>query len=842
MAIIMRGIARKKSGELAPESHDRLLLAIAQSAAQLVTATSARVAMPGALETIGKALQADRVLVIENIRPGDTVRPVALVGIWQRADVPMKVDAEFFLDPVVTSPEIGDWLKPLAKGETALASVAGAPGAVARLLEAIQTKSILFVPIVVEGKWWGIVSIDDCKLDRTWSTAETDTLKIFAGIVGASIMGERRLTDLKQAEHGLLKANEALRESERKFHSVFQQTFQLMGIVATDGTLIDANLRALEFAGDKAIEVFGKPFWETAWWSHTPGLQAKLRDAIARAANGELVRFEVARPAADGSIGYVDFSLKPARDESGTVVFLIAEGYDISQRKRDEELLRESEEKFRSLTASAQDAIVTLDDSGRILFWNEAAHRTFGYSAEETLGQDSHALLAPARYLDAHRAGWSRFATDGQGPVVGKVLNLDARHKDGTEFPIELSVSAVRLRGHWHAIGIARDISERKRAERAMQRLNRTLRTLSAGNAALVRADREHELLDQMCNVIVELGGYRMAWIGMAEHDKGQTVRPVAWAGHNAGYVETAKLSWADTERGRGPGGTAIRAGVPQIVQNAMEPRFAPWRADALAHGYLSTAAFPLKDASGTFGVLCIYAAEADAFTADEVVLLAELTDDLSYGICALRTRIEREVGIQRLQRAMESVVQALANMVERRDPYTAGHQLRAAKLAAAIARDMGLNNDRMHGIYLAGVIHDVGKIAVPAEILSKPGKLSSTEFALVKEHAQAGYDIVKDIEFPWPVGLTILQHHERLDGSGYPNGLKGETILLEAKILAVADVVEAMTSHRPYRPALGLDAALAEVENGKGRLYDPAAVDACIALFRRKGFNFQDS
>ncbi len=178
--------------------------------------------------------------------------------------------------------------------------------------------------------------------------------------------------------------------------------------------------------------------------------------------------------------------------------------------------------------------------------------------------------------------------------------------------------------------------------------------------------------------------------------------------------------------------------------------------------------------------------------------------------------------------------------MIEMRDPYTAGHQRRVAKLAAAIGADLGLPEDQIRGIFLAGLIHDVGKINIPAEILSKPGKLTALEMQFIKTHPQAGYDIIKGIEFPWPIAEAILQHHERLDGSGYPRGLAAEAVIVEARILAVADVTEAITAHRPYRPALGLDAALAEIETGKGRLYDPAAVDACIALFRNKGFAFQ--
>jgi putative nucleotidyltransferase with HDIG domain len=200
---------------------------------------------------------------------------------------------------------------------------------------------------------------------------------------------------------------------------------------------------------------------------------------------------------------------------------------------------------------------------------------------------------------------------------------------------------------------------------------------------------------------------------------------------------------------------------------------------------------------------------------------------------------VELRESEKELRASLLDSVAALAAMVEMRDPYTSGHQRRVAQLAIAIARELQLPEEQVEGIHLAGVVHDVGKIRVPAEILSKPGKLTGLEFGLIKEHAQNGYEILKSIDFPWPIAQIVLQHHERLDGSGYPQGLKSEQILFEAKIVAVSDVVEAMMSHRPYRPGLGLDVALAEVESNKGTLYDPAVVEACIRLFREQGFNF---
>jgi putative two-component system response regulator len=195
----------------------------------------------------------------------------------------------------------------------------------------------------------------------------------------------------------------------------------------------------------------------------------------------------------------------------------------------------------------------------------------------------------------------------------------------------------------------------------------------------------------------------------------------------------------------------------------------------------------------------------------------------------------EREI---RLQKTLAGTIQAMAMTIEMRDPYTAGHQRRVSKLSSAIAARMGLPAEQIEGIRMAGDIHDVGKIYVPAEILSKPGQLTEIEHSIIRTHAQVGYDILKSIEFPWPIALIVQQHHERMDGSGYPNGLIGEVILLEARIVCVADVVEAMSSHRPYRPAHGIEMALDEISRGRGRIYDAGAVDACLALFRQDGFS----
>jgi len=205
------------------------------------------------------------------------------------------------------------------------------------------------------------------------------------------------------------------------------------------------------------------------------------------------------------------------------------------------------------------------------------------------------------------------------------------------------------------------------------------------------------------------------------------------------------------------------------------------------------------------------------------------------------RKRVQKKLrqSFETIKKAMHSTIQAISMTVEKRDPYTSGHQQRVADLTKAIARELELPQDQIESIYMAAAIHDIGKIALPAEILVKPIQLSDIEISLIQAHAQAGYDILKGIEFPWPIADIVLQHHERMDGSGYPHGLAGDKILFEARIIGVADVVETMASHRPYRPSIGMDKALEEINGNSGTLYDPRVVEACLKLFNDKKFEF---
>lgn len=569
-----------------------------------------------------------------------------------------------------------------------------------------------------------------------------------------------------------------------------------------------------------------------------PDDREKIKAGLAQTI-GQDVPYEVDYRAVwpDGSIHDITARGQLVRDDKGQPAKVRGIIWDITERKKSEAGMK----LFRTLLDQSSDAIEVLDpDTFHFLDANQAAYRSLGYSREELLSMSAFDIDP---MLDRAKSGE---LTQGLKKLGFSINEGRHRRKDGSEFPVEVSITYVQL-DRDYMIAVVRDISTRKQAERALERATRALRTLSACNEALVRDDNEPELLASICRLIVDSGGYRMAWVGFPEQDPAKTVHPVAHYGDEEGYLTSMKFSWADNEFGHGPTGMAIRTGTVQVNRNLLtNPAMAPWREAAQQRGYLSSIALPLLSSAGTLGALTIYASESEAFDEAEVKLLQELAGDLAFGLETLRMRAERDRSAdenlhhsETLRQSLEDSIKAIASTVEMRDPYTAGHQRRVGQLAAAIGGELGLPENTILGLELASSIHDLGKISVPAEILTKPSKLTSIETMLLKNHAQAGYDILKDIKFPWPIATMVWQHHERMDGSGYPQGLKGDAILLESRILAVADVVEAMASHRPYRAALGTDRALKELEQGRGTIYDATVVDACLRLFAQARFAF---
>ncbi len=424
------------------------------------------------------------------------------------------------------------------------------------------------------------------------------------------------------------------------------------------------------------------------------------------------------------------------------------------------------------------------------------------------------------------------------------------RHRDGsTVYWVQdnLIVSRGANGEPVEVVGCMTDVTSLKRTQEELAAVNRALRTLSEVNEAVIRAESEADLMVEVCRIMADVGGFRLAWIGIKEHDERRTLRVAAADGAAAAELRELTLTWRAEGLGLGPSGTAAREG--QVRVSPRLPNELPalaWPGVAQGMGLASVAAFPLAVGDEVVGCLTLAAARED-FVDQEVAMLERLSHNLAYGLRALRTSAERDAAVvdrerhmARLQQALHEVVRAIVATMEVRDPYTAGHQQRVADLCQAIALRMGLCEDRVHGLHLAAMVHDIGKIQVPQEILARPGRLSELEFAFVKVHPQVGYDILKGIDFPWPIAEIVYQHHERLGGEGYPRGLAGDAILLEARILAIADTVEAMASHRPYRAALGIEAALAEIGAGRGTRYDADAVDACLDVFAR-GYRIAD-
>ena len=624
-------------------------------------------------------------------------------------------------------------------------------------------------------------------------------------------------------------AAEKIREDETQIRALVEQGVAAIFVIQDDLTIGYQNRHFIGLLGYPHEELAGRKLLDFVTDADRPKVERAVQKLLSGKAKS--VQLVATFRRKDGVLmdllahgAMADFRGRPA---------ILGVAMDITERRRADE----ARAQLAAIVESSRSAIVGCDREGICTSWNIGAEWVYGYSAEEMIGQPI-ASLVPADRQGELKDQIAKVLTGGY------IVNFETvrTHKNGRRLHVSVSISPIRdaAGGIVGASVIVIDISDRKRAERALKRTVRALMTLSHANAALVRATSQEGLFQEMCRVIVEVGGYRMAWIGVPEQDAEKSVRPIASAGHVEGFLDLLHLSWADNECGRTPVGMAIRTGSLQLNKDlASNPVLTRLRDEALKRGYKSSIALPLREAERVFGAIAIYAAEPDAFGVEEVKLLSELADDLAYGFTALRVRSEREAALQRLERAMEETVEVVASTVEMRDSYTAGHQRRVTTIAEAIAAKMGLPEERIHGLRLASSIHDLGKIHVPAEILSKPAKLTPFEYELIKTHPQVGYEILKPVAFPWPIAEIVLQHHERLDGSGYPKGLKGDAILFEARIIAVADVVESMISHRPYRPGLGIDAALAEIEQGKGRLYDGAAVEACVKLFRVDNFKF---
>ena len=708
-------------------------------------------------------------------------------------------------------------------------------------------------------------------------------------------------------------AEEALRQSEEKYRNLVERANDGICFVQ-EGILRYTNARLAQIVGYSVEELTGKPFTDF----FTPEEVPKVLDRYKRRMAGKDVApvYETALKHNDGSrvdieinAGVITYEGKPAD---------LALVRDITERKRAEDALRQSEEKYRNILENMQEGYFELDLAGNYTFANDAECRNIGYPKEEMVGMnfrqytnEENAKILYQPYYELYRTGKSI-----------EILEVESIRKDGTKVIYETSASLIRdAEGKPIGFrGISRDITERKQAEETLKESEEKFRLLferSADGYLIIDNGRyidcneaalritgftvKEQLIglrpidispeyqpdgessaakaERMIALAYEKGSHYFEWV-RKRFDGSELALEVMLTAIPMKGRRLLHTTWRDiSERKRAE--KKLRRSEEKyrsLVENAQEGIFQSTaeghhitvnQAFANILGYESPeevlatiadiphqvyvhpddrtkilqiiekegsvksyeAEFYKKDGSKTWVSINMHAVRDE----EGRLLYYQGTDQNITE--KKKIKAERQENIERLRKSLEAMINAMAVTVETRDPYTAGHQRRVADLARAIAVEMNLKREQIDSIRMASMIHDIGKIAVPAEILSKPTKLTDLEFDLIKTHSQSGYDILKDIEFPWPLADFVLQHHERMNGSGYPQGLKGDDILLEARIMAVADVVEAIASYRPYRPALGIDLALEEISGNKGILYDADAVDACLKLFREKGY-----
>jgi PAS domain S-box-containing protein/putative nucleotidyltransferase with HDIG domain len=565
---------------------------------------------------------------------------------------------------------------------------------------------------------------------------------------------------------------------------IYRQLIETMSegavTLSADGVILYCNVRLAEMLGQPLDRVLG-----TALRNYLPPTDQQAVDAILAQAHIAPSRREINLKTSEGRLVPVYLSASVLQREGTERVFCLVLT-DLTEQKSLEHIVA-AERLARLVLEQAAEAIVVCDEQGRVIRVSQAAQQFC----------DGSPLLRPFDEVFPLRTGVPdpfHLASVLQGETLRNLdVVLDRRGQK-----LDLLLNAGPLLSGQQILGCVvtlTDITERKRAEMELLEAKALVETVVEHIPLMIFLKEATDLRFVIFNRAgVELLGYdRKALIGKNNLD----LFPPEQAAH---------FMAKDREALAGHGVVDI---PEEFIQTAKK------------------------------GLRVLHTRKVRIMGGDGITkYLLGISEDITESKKAEARLQETLLG---LRNALGEIIQVLAAVSEIRDPYTAGHQRRVANLAQAIAQELGLSPDRAEGIRVAGLIHDIGKMSIPAEILSKPARLSKIEYALIQAHAQIGHDILGDVKFAWPIANIILRHHERMDGSGYPQRLKGDDILLESRILAVSDVIEAMASHRPYRSALGIEAALKEIENGKGVLYDPAVVSACLTLFREKGYALKE-
>jgi HD-GYP domain-containing protein (c-di-GMP phosphodiesterase class II) len=419
-------------------------------------------------------------------------------------------------------------------------------------------------------------------------------------------------------------------------------------------------------------------------------------------------------------------------------------------------------------------------------------------------------------------------------------FQITTRRKDGKPCDLDITANFVNYEGMELLITFIRDVTEQKLSEKQLRTLNRALRVTSECNQALIRANEENDLFEDVCQIVVKLGGYRLAWIGSILGDLDKTILPVGKHGQDDHFLDLTELRWSDTADRHEPAASAVRTGVPAIIHD-LEHDGLPglWRDEALNRGFAAVIALPLVFQGASFGVLEIYSEDKNAFIPDEVELLKEMAGDLSYGIHTLRVRTERRLAEFLLEQShaelnltFDATLEGWARALELRDGETSQHTKRVITDTMELSKFMGIEGEELVNIRRGATLHDIGKMGIPDRILGKPGPLSDDEWVIMRKHPEYAQELLGNIPYLQHAMDIPYCHHEKWDGGGYPRGLKGEQIPLSARIFAVIDVWDALSSERCYRhEAWPQEKIRNYLIEQSGKHFDPSVVEAFIAF-----------